>query len=274
MNKSFLRKIAVVSAAAMAFMTTLCGCGDNPSESVSSFPELVIGSDYYSPFVFHNDKGEFTGIDVELATEVCRQLGYKATVKPINWAEKNTLLENGEVDCLWGCFTLTGREDDYSWTLPYMNSRQAVAVFDDSGINKIADLESKSVAVQATTKPDEIFSGGGGENSRIPKLKALNCFPSMAYTFAAINGGYVDAIAGHEEAIIEYMKTSSVSLRILDEPLLEVQIGVAFLKGTNADMIERINKNFLILRNNGYLSKLYSSYGLNPETHLVNYERI
>ena len=274
MNKSFLRKIAVVSAAAVAFMTTLCGCGDNPSESESSLPELVIGSDYYSPFVFHNDKGEFVGIDVELATEVCRQLGYKATVKPINWAEKNTLLENGEIDCLWGCFTLTGREDDYSWTLPYMNSRQVVAVFDDSGINKIADLEGKSVAVQATTKPDEIFSDGGGENSRIPKLKALNCFPSMAYTFAAINGGYVDAIAGHEEAIIEYMKTSSVSLRILDEPLLEVQIGVAFLKGTNADMIERINKNFLILRNNGYLSKLYSSYGLNPETHLVNYERI
>ena len=274
MNKSFLRKIAVVLAAAMAFMTTLCGCGDNPSESVSSLPELVIGSDYYSPFVFHNDKGEFAGIDVELATEVCRQLGYKATVKSINWAEKNTLLENGEIDCLWGCFTLTGREDDYSWTLPYMNSRQVVAVFDDSGINKIADLEGKSVAVQATSKPDEIFSDGGGENSRIPKLKALNCFPSMAYTFAAINGGYVDAIAGHEEAIIEYMKTSSVSLRILDEPLLEVQIGVAFLKGTNADMIERINKNFLILRNNGYLSKLYSSYGLNPETHLVNYERI
>lgn len=274
MNKSFLRKIAVVSAAAMAFMTTLCGCGDNPSESESSLPELVIGSDYYSPFVFHNDKGEFAGIDVELATEVCRQLGYKATFRTINWAEKNTLLENGEVDCLWGCFTLTGREDDYSWTLPYMNSRQVVAVFEKSGINKIADLEGKSVAVQATTKPDEIFSDGGEENSRIPKLKALNCFPSMAYTFAAINGGYVDAIAGHEEAIIEYMKTSSVSLRILDEPLLEVQIGVAFLKGTNADLIEKINKNFLILRNNGYLSKLYSSYGLNPETYLVNYERI
>lgn len=155
-----------------------------------------------------------------------------------------------------------------------MNSRQVVAVFDNSGINKIADLEGKSVAVQATSKPDEIFSDGGGENSRIPKLKALNCFPSMAYTFAAINGGYVDAIAGHEEAIIEYMKTSSVSLRILDEPLLEVQIGVAFLKGTHADMIEKINKNFLILRNNGYFSKLYSSYGLKPETCLVNYERI
>lgn len=274
MNKSFLRKIAVVSAAAMAFMTTLCGCGDNPSESESSLPELVIGSDYYSPFVFHNDKGEFAGIDVELATEVCRQLGYKATFKTINWADKNTLLENGEVDCLWGCFTLTGREDEYSWTNPYMNSRQVVAVFDDSGINKIADLEGKRVAVQATTKPDEIFSDGGGENSSIPKLKALNCFPNMTYTFAAINGGYVDAIAGHEAAIIEYMKTSSVSLRILDEPLLEVQIGVAFLKGTNADMIEKINKNFLILENNGYLSRLYSSYGLNPETHLVNYERI
>lgn len=274
MNKSFLRKIAVVSAAAMAFMTTLCGCGDNPSESESILPELVIGSDYYSPFIFHNDKGEFAGIDVELATEVCRQLGYKASFKHINWADKNTLLENGEVDCLWGCFSLTGREEDYSWTLPYMNSRQVVAVFEKSGINKIADLEGKSVAVQATSKPDEIFSGGGEGNSGIPKLKALNCFPSMAYTFAAINGGYVDAVAGHEEAIIEYMKTSSISLRILDEPLLEVKLGVAFLKGTNANIIEKINKTFLILRKNGYISKLYSSYGLDPETHMVNYEQI
>ena len=176
MNKSFLRKIAVVSAAAIAFMTTLCGCGSKPSESESSFPELVIGSDYYSPFVFHNDKGEFAGIDVELATEVCRQLGYKATFKTINWADKNTLLENGEVDCLWGCFTLTGREDEYSWTNPYMNSRQVVAVFDDSGINKIADLEGKRVAVQATTKPDEIFAEGKIHRSR--NLKLSTVFPT------------------------------------------------------------------------------------------------
>ncbi len=66
MNKSFLRKIAVVSAAAMAFMTTLCGCGDNPSESESILPELVIGSDYYSPFIFHTIKANLRGSTLNL----------------------------------------------------------------------------------------------------------------------------------------------------------------------------------------------------------------
>ena len=273
MNNSFLRRIAALSAAVVAFASMLCGCGGDHSHSESALPELVIGSDYYSPFVFRDDTGDFAGIDVELATEVCRQLGYKATFKHINWADKNTMLENGDVDCVWGCFSITGRENDYAWTLPYMKSRQVVAVPEDSSINKISDLENKRVAVQITSKPDEIFSGRSGVKMTVPKLKALNCFPNMTYIFAAINEGYVDAIAGHEESISDYMKTSSVSLRILDEPLLEVEVGVAFKKGSNSDKIEKINKVFKILKNDGFLTKLIVSYGLDPETHLVNYEQ-
>ena len=37
-------------------------------------------------------------------------------------------LENKEIDCLWGCFSMDGRENDYKWAGPYMVSRQVVAV--------------------------------------------------------------------------------------------------------------------------------------------------
>lgn len=272
MNNSFLRKIAAISAASVAFMVTLCGCGA-PSQNESNLPELVIGVDYYEPSVYRTDDGDFAGLDIELAEEVSRHLGLKPKFVHIDWSKKKTYLESGEIDCIWCCFTMTGREDDYSWTVPYMNSRQVVAVPENSKINSISDLNGKRVAVQSTTKPDDIFSGRAGVKMVVPELKALNCFPNTGYMFAAINEGYVDAIAGHELVLRSYMQTSSANLRILNEPLLEVQVGVAFLKGTNAEMIKNIDKTFKMLKNNGYLSNLFISYGLDPELYAVNYEQ-
>lgn len=274
MNKSFLQKTAALLAVVFVGVLTAGGCkgGGDTSES-PSLPELTIGVDYYSPAVYRDDDGHFVGLDVELAEEVCRHIGYKPKFIHINWSEKNAILLRGEIDCIWCCFTITGREDDYAWTEPYMNSRQVVAVKEDSDITEIADLNGKRVAVQASTKPDEIFSGKAGVKMTIPELKSLNCFPDINYMFAAINEGYVDAIAGHELVLREYMKTSSLKLRVIDEPLLNVKVGVAFLKGTNADTIQKINDTFRTLKNSGYTAKLISSYGLDPNVYLVDYGR-
>lgn len=254
--------------------TLLCSCAENNSSSnKNDLPKLVMGIDYYEPFVYRDDNGGFAGLDVELATEVCRHIGYTPVFVHIEWAEKNTYLSKGEIDCIWCCFTRTGREEDYSWSLPYMNSRQVVAVKSDSAIYKLADLTGKRIAVQSTTKADDIFSGRAGvENLIVPTLKELNCLPSVNYLFGAINKGYVDGIAGHELVLREYMKTSSSELRILEESLLEVRIGVAFLSGAHADIVDKLNDAFQLLKHNGYLAGLVSDYGLDPDLYLVDYE--
>lgn len=272
MNKSFSRNAAAFITALFSATILLCGCGGESAENENNLPELVIGVDHYEPFVYRDDNGEFAGLDVELAKEVCRHIGYKPRFVHITWSEKNSYLARGDIDCVWGCFSLTGRENEYSWTLPYMNSREVVAVRADSPIKKIDDLEDKRIAVQATTKPDEIFSGRAGAKINIPKIKQLNCFSNISYTFAALNESYVDAIAGHEPVLLEYMKSSTMKLRILDETLLDVRVGVAFLRGTNADIIEKTNKTFSLLQNNGYFANLFNSYGLNPDLCVVNYD--
>ena len=274
MNKSFLQKTAVFFAVVFVGILTASGCkgGEDTGES-STLPELVIGVDYYSPAVYRDDDGKFVGLDVELAEEVCRHIGYKPKFVHINWSEKKAVLLRGEVDCIWCCFTITGRENDYSWTEPYMNSRQVVAVKEESDITKIADLNGKRVAVQSSTKPDEIFSGNAGVKMVIPELKSLNCLPDINYMFAAISEGYVDAVAGHEIVLREYMKTSSLKLRVLNDPLLDVKVGVAFLKGTNGGIIQKINDTFRMLKNSGDMARIVSAYGLDPNVYLVDYER-
>lgn len=273
MTKSLLRKIAAFVAIITAAVSISC-CSKNKSETDdrSDMPTLLIGVDYYKPLAYRDYDGKFVGMDVELAEEVCRHIGYKARFVYMDWSDKNSYLLRGDIDCIWCCFSLTGRDDDYSWTVPYLNSREVVAVPDESDIFAIADLRDKRVAVQATTKPDEIFSGNAGVGMVVPALRELNCLPSIDYIFAAVNEGYVDAIAGHEIVFREYMKSSSVELRILDEALLDVQVGVAFRKGTHSDLIEKINKTLYMLNRNGYMAKLIASYGLDPDAHLVNYE--
>ena len=52
---------------------------------------------------------------------------------------------------------MDGRENDYKWAGPYMVSRQVVAVNENSNIKKLSDLSGKVIAVQASTKPEDIF---------------------------------------------------------------------------------------------------------------------
>ena len=51
-------------------------------------PVITLGSDSYPPYNYLNEDGIPTGIDVELATEAFRRMGYQVDVVQINWEEK------------------------------------------------------------------------------------------------------------------------------------------------------------------------------------------
>ena len=68
-------------------MGLLCGCGAQQPEP--ALPEIIIGSDTYPPYVYLDDNGDPTGIDVEIATEAFQRMGYQAVFTTIDW-EENT----------------------------------------------------------------------------------------------------------------------------------------------------------------------------------------
>ena len=167
----------------------LAGCAARAAtaDPDADLPTIVIGSDSYPPFNYLSADGQPTGIDVELATEAFRRMGYKAQFVTIDWVDKKELVENGTVDCLWGSFSIDGREDEYRWAGPYMVSRQVVAVMPGSDIETLADLAGKTVAVQATTKPEVLFLDGG--DPRIPEERALLSLQARELIYALRSQG-------------------------------------------------------------------------------------
>ena len=107
----------------------------------------------------------------------------------------------GDADATEGRPALTiGCDNLYRWAGPYMQSRQVVAVMPESDIRTLADLRDKVVAVQVTTKLEEIFLSG--EDKRIPLLGKVSSLEDRSLLYPSLGKGYVDAIAGHEASIL------------------------------------------------------------------------
>ena len=128
----------------------LAGCGSSPAAEEDTLPQIIIGSDDYKPYNYVDEDGNAAGIDVELAKEAFGRMGYEPVFRNIVWEKKEEYLADGQIDCLWGSFTMTEREDEYTWAGPYLKSRQVVVVRQESGIKTLQDLAGKRFAVQVS----------------------------------------------------------------------------------------------------------------------------
>lgn len=105
---------------------------------------IIIGCDMYAPYTYKNGTGEFVGVDVDFATEAFGRLGYAVQFREIVWENKQSYLDSGEIDCLWSCFTMSGREDEYTWAGPYLYSRQVAMVRADSDYTELSQLAGEA----------------------------------------------------------------------------------------------------------------------------------
>lgn len=262
-----MKNITAFLTALFLICAVLTGCASGTAASSDdSMPIITIGSDTYPPFVYLDDNGDPAGIDVETATEAFRRMGYRAVFKAINWEEKNQLLESDEIDCIWGCFSMDGRLDQYNWAGPYMVSRQVIAVNADSDITDFSGLAGKTIAVQSTSKPESILLGN--PPAALSDIGQVLSLEDRAVQYASLDCGYVDAVAAHETAILQYMKDYDADFRILPEPLLVTGIGAAFSLQDTRGIAEKLKETMKEMREDGTMERIVGRYLENPEKYL------
>lgn len=230
------------------------------------YQKIIVGSDRYEPYIYLDEDGNFSGIDVELATEAFHRMGYEPEFQEIVWENKKDALENHTVDCLWGCFSMNGRGDEYQWAGPYLYSSQVVVVRADSEIQKISDLTGKRVAVQETSKAEEYLLHP--ENETVPDVELVCAFSNMDEVYAALRKDYVDAICGHETALNVLVESAPAQYRILEENLFVTRLGVAFDKSYDPTFVGELNQILKDMMVDGTTAKIIEPYGLDVEKAL------
>lgn len=226
---------------------------------------ILVGLEPYAPFDYINESGEHVGIDVDLAREAFHRLGYEPQFVTIDWEDRDELLSEGKIDCIWCCYSMRGRQNAYHWAGPYMVSHMVVAVNPSSNIQHVSDLKGKFVAVRSSTKAERLMSQEEGRRLDIEELYTFND-RSLMYT--SLYKGYVDAVVSHEEAIVQYMKDNQMDFRILPESLETTGIGVAFSRTDTRALVGDLHMTLLAMRNDGTTERILRKYLDDPAPFL------
>ena len=238
---------AVLMAAAMVF--TMAGCGSSKDADTSAKKEtktedskdkensdkqFIVGFDAeYPPYGYKDDNGEYVGFDLDLAQEVCARNGWGLVKQPIDWDSKDMELNSGSIDCIWNGFTMTGREDDYTWSKPYVDNSIVVVVKEGSGIEKKEDLAGKVVAVQADSSGLAALTD---EEDNEENLKLAASFSDLQQV-ADYNTAFMNLEAGAVDAIVvdigvaDYQLESRTGFAMLDDKIRTEQYAVGFKLG-------------------------------------------
>ena len=223
------------------------------SEAGAAGGTFTVGFDQeFPPMGFVGDDGEYTGFDLEVAKEVAERLGLEFVPQPVDWAAKDMELESGNIDCIWNGFTMTGREDDYTWSEAYMANQQVFVVTAESGIKTLADLAGKVVEVQAESsaeaalKEDPDLTGTFG---------TLQTTPDYNTAFMDLQMGAVDAIAMDEVVARFQIEQRQVDFIVLDETLAAENYAVGFKKG-NDTLKDQVQEQLEALAADGTLAKI------------------
>ncbi|MBS5274406.1 amino acid ABC transporter substrate-binding protein [butyrate-producing bacterium] len=214
---------------------------------------LIVGFDQdFPPMGFVGDNGEYTGFDLDLAKEVASRLGLEYKAQPVAWDSKDMELESGNIDCIWNGFTITGREDDYTWTTPYMANKQVFVVANDSDIKSQADLAGKVVEVQADSSAEAALK----ENQDLANtFGQLLTTPDYNTAFMDLEQGAVDAVAMDVIVAGYQIKQRNADFKILDDSLSEEEYGIGFKKG-NTELRDKVQGALEEMAADGTLAKI------------------
>ncbi|MDY4691813.1 MAG: transporter substrate-binding domain-containing protein [Atopobiaceae bacterium] len=266
------KKLASIAATGlMAAALVLAGCGNQGAQATSAAADdsanittLTVGFDKsYPPYGFMDQKtGEYTGFDLELAKEVCKRNNWELALEPIDWDAKDSLLNSGEITCIWNGFTLEGREDDYTFSDPYMLNGQVVVVKKDSGIKSLADLKGKVVITQTDSAALDLLQGDKkGVADTFKKLETIGDYNTA---FMQLESGAVDAVAC-DLSIAQYQLSAKPDAYTqLDETLSTEHYAVGFKKGSDA-LAKKVTETLKAMDKDGFVKKLcekYADYGI------------
>lgn len=263
--KTITKKLSCGVLAAVLLAGVLTGCGKKDDT-------FTVGFDAeYPPYGYMDESGEYTGFDLELAEEVCELKGWKLEKQPIAWENKDNELNSGSIDCIWNGFTINGREDDYQWSVPYVDNSQVIVVAVDSGISALSDLAGKIVGVQAASAALDVLKDEEAQKALGDSFKELQEFGDYNTAFLELEAGSVDAIAMDiGVAMYQLESRGNGKFVILEEHLNAEQYGIGFKKG-NTKLCNEVEDALKTLQENGTFDELAEKYGLSEMTCL-NFE--
>jgi L-cystine transport system substrate-binding protein len=257
-----MKKFTIMFALLVSFMIVLSGCGtsddkannddkkteenatngENASDDKDLLAEikeegvLTVGTEgTYPPFTFHDEKGELTGFDVEIAREVAERLGVEAEFMETQWDAMFAGLDSERFDMIANQVGIRpDRQEKYDFSEGYISSAAVLIVNESNNdIKAFEDLDGKKSAQSLTSNYGDIAKSHGAE------LIGVEGF-NQAIELLAQNRA--DATINDKLSFLDFKKQKpDAPVKIAATADDASQSGLMFRKG-NETLVEEVNK--------------------------------
>ncbi len=235
---------------------------DSNAASSAETTTFVVGFDKsYPPYGYVGNDGEYTGVDLDLAQEVCNRNGWEFKAEPIDWDAKDALINQGDITCIWNGFTYEGREDGYAFSGQYMINAQVVVVKADSDIKTLADLADKTVITQVDSAALDVLDGDMKDVQDSFKGGKVQTIADYNNAFMQLESGTVDAVACDLSIAAYQMAAKPDVYRQLDEQLSSEHYAVGFKKDDAGQALaDQVTKTLKEMDADGTVEKICDKY--------------
>ena len=263
------KRLCLALALMMMFSVLFVGCGggtdantdvDTSLDDIKAKGQLILGlDDSFPPMGFKNESGEIVGFDIDVATAVCEILGVELVLQPIDWNSKEMELNTGNIDCIWNGMSVSPeRMEAMSMSVPYMDNHMALVVLPDSGIQSVADMAGKTLAVQTGSTAEEALDAPEGAELKAA-VKGVNGFADNLTALMDLETGASDAVLIDDVVANYLITTSGKKMVVLDDFLYAENYAIGFRKADVA-LTEAVNEAMRELKANGKLAEIATEW--------------
>ena len=255
MRKSILTLgITAILTGVLATCSMAYAANDELSQ-IQESGKLKVGVEgTYPPYTYHDDDGELTGFDVEVAKAIAGKLGVEADFTESDWDSLLAGIDSGRLDTVINAVSITPeREEKYDFAGPYFYiTQQIVVAKDNDDIVDMASLDGKKVANTATTAYLDILEDAGASLVQISTAEeAVSLIESGRADFTTFNSVvFNEYLQQHPDA---NLKVAFVIPEVVDP------YAVPVIKGDTA-LYDAVQQAIDELKEDGTLSKLSEDY--------------
>lgn len=248
------RMIALV-VLATATLLMLSGCRDKELQQAGN-DTLTVGMELsYPPFEMTDQKGEPSGVSVDLARELGKFTGKKIIIQNTAFDGLIPALKSGKIDLIISSMTITDeRRQSVDFSDPYLSTGLCLLTGTTKQIASVEDLDKPgmTVAVKKGTTGHTYAAG------RIKNARLLVLDKESAAVLEVVQGK-ADAFIYDQISTYQNWKRNPDTTRALLDPFQKEQWGIALRKG-DTRLTEQVNRFLKTFREQGGFERLGDRY--------------
>lgn len=245
------------------------GTGVNSMEKIKKRGEIVFGVKFDTPPFGSISQGrtEPEGFEIDLAGELARRIGVKATFVEVNPKNRVANLDSGKIDAIMATMIATrARDKAIDFSEPYFEDDQRLMVRGDSKLTNVSQLDGKTVAlVQGSTEESVL-------RAKVPGAKILS-FQSWPTALQSLLRGDADAVSttvGILTGLQATAKKSGENVKIVSPGIAQGPLAIGFRQG-DAALRDEINAALMGMADDGTYDRIYTRWwrGVLPEPYKI-----